>query len=340
MFKCTKVRTLLLSAGALVGCASAAEYSGPGPNQVLDDPLLVSKGPIRHLPFAFNASGATLVSYSEHPDAVLAAPVDALTILGGGTAEAANFYLTGIASLSTGALLGMSYITEAINPGVERAYGWVSSDGGAHWRQQLGVVRLPQVPKARDAGWGGLLFHRRLHALADGAIVGTMYGNYQVDVAGYRSVWVRSSDGGLSWDVVSTIAAAPAGAEGYAEPVSAFCPDGTILVVMRTGPTTPLRWTRSRDYGTTWQPAADLPFAGWDPDLLATGADIVLSYGLPGTVSITRTADCGESWAPPRELDMPTTSGYSGLAEVGGRVVLFTDRASETEIAGYPLTIR
>ena len=327
----------MLIAPLLGACSAAGDYGSEVTVNQPDGQFLVSKGPIRHFPFAFGTQGATLVSYSQHPDAVLADPVDALAVLGGATAGAANFYITGVASLSTGALLGVSYITQAIDAESERVYGWVSSDVGAHWRQQLGVVRLPQAPKPRDAGWGGFLFHRRLHAMSNGEIVGTMYGNYQADVAGYRSVWVRSADGGLSWDVVSTIAEAPAGVEGYGEPVSALCPDGTILVVMRTGLTTPLRWTRSTDHGLSWQPAAELPFVGWDPDLLTTGSETLLSYGVPGKVFVTRTGDCGGSWVPPRELAVPTTSGYSGLATVGGRIVVFTDQASETEIVGYPL---
>ena len=175
-------KVALLSAVVSAGCS-------PSENPVTDDPpgkFLVAQGVIRHFPFAFDVPGGTLVSYSQHVDAVVPAPVDAVTLLGGSTAAAANFYLTGVVA-AQGVLLGMSYITGALDPTSERSYGWTSQDGGVHWAQRLGVVQLPELPKEREAGWGGLVFHRRLHAI-DGAIQGTLYGNFKSDGDWYRSV--------------------------------------------------------------------------------------------------------------------------------------------------------
>ena len=304
------------------------------------EPILVvqgAPGELRHFPFAFDApGGGTLISYSKHVDAVIEHPVDAVSQLGGAMTQAPNIYLSSITAAS-GALLGVSYFTEALDNESERSYGWVSQDGGTTWQPRLGTVRLPQPPKQRDASWGGLLFHRRTHKMPDGSVAGTLYGNYLADGEWYRSVWARSFDQGSTWDVVSTVASGPAGTEGYGEPVSALCPDGSILVVMRTGPSSHMRWTRSRDSGSSWAPARELPMVGWDPDLMLTLGGLYMSYGVPGKIWITRSQDCGETWTPPADQFIPTSSGYSALAHVGGRLVVFTDTADETTIKGYYL---
>lgn len=301
----------------------------------------VSAGPIRHFPFAFEVGPQVLVSYSQHADGYIADPVDAMTAVAAGgavgaTVQAANFYVSGMAAIA-GALYGASYITSAMNDAAERSHGWTSGDQGRTWQPQPGVVHLPAPPKARAAGWGGLLFHRRLHVLG-GSLVGTLYGNYESDGDWYRTVWAISADLGKNWNVVSTIAAGAAGTEGYGEPVSAFCADGRILVVMRTGPTSPMRMTRSSDQGLSWEPPTELAGkVGWDPDLLAASGAILLSYGLPGQIWVDRSPDCGSSWREGSHLEVPTSSGYTGLAHVDGAIVVFTDSAGESKITGFSL---
>lgn len=303
------------------------------------EPILVSAGGINHFAFAADLPGGkTLVNYSTHRDEVVADPVDAARILGGGAAvSAANFYLTGVAGL-----YAASYITTAIDDRSERVHGWVSSDDGSTWQQRPGVLQLPESPIGRAAGWGGLLFHRRLHRIG-GKLTGTVYGGYARDRRGdggewYRSVWAESEDDGTTWRVRSTIAEGPAGTEGYGEPVSAVCSDGRTLVVMRTGPTSPLRWARSADGGISWSAPRELPgMTGWDPDLLALPGSLVMSWGITGAVHVASSKDCGDSWHPVSDLDIATCSGYSGLAVVNGGLMVFTDRADETEVWGYPI---
>lgn len=307
------------------------------------EPILVSAGGINH--FAFTADlpgGRTLVSYSTHRDEVVADPIDAARILGGGAAvSAANFYLTGVAGVAAG-LYAASYITTAIDDHSERVHGWESTDGGATWLSRPGALLLPEPPIDRAAGWGGLLFHRRLHRFGE-KIAGTVYGGYARDRRSdggewYRSAWAESDDDGVTWRVRSSIAEGPAGTEGYGEPVSGVCPDGRILVVMRTGPTSPLRWARSADGGTSWSAPRELPgMTGWDPDLLALPGGLVMSWGITGAVHIAQSMDCGDSWHPVADLDISTCSGYSGLALVNGGLMVFADRANETEVWGYPV---
>jgi len=295
---------------------------------------LVSEGSIRHFPFAFDVNGKTLVCWSEHADAYIAGSVDACTVIGNNKPASRNkdFYLSGV--VQTGDyLLGESYITYAGNGNTVITNGWLSSDQGVTWVPQPGVMTLPKPGKVRESGWGGYLFHRRLHIdPIDGAIVGTVYGNYADDPNWYSTLWVKSRDMGLTWSVISAVAAGPIGTEGYGEPVSAFC-KGQIVVVTRTGLGPPMAITRSFDNGYTWEAPHSLDLIGWDPDLLAVNDTLILSYGLPGEVHIAESRDCGRNWNVVKSLDLPTSSGYTGLS-YDGKLSVFTDYLSETKIIG------
>jgi hypothetical protein len=96
--------------------------------------------------------------------------------------------------------------------------------------------------------------------------------------------------------------------------------------------------TRSSDRGLSWEPPIELAGkVGWDPDLLAVAGTILLSYGLPGQIWVDRSPDCGSSWREAAHLDVPTSSGYTGLAHVDGAIVVFTDSAGESKITGFSL---
>jgi hypothetical protein len=329
------ISKLVVGVALILGCGDPAP-TGPSSSEPI--PLLVAQGQpgeLRHFPFSFDLpAGGTAVAYSVHRDAVLPSPVDAVSLIDGGTVTNPNFYLSSITAVGD-SLYGVSYITGAVDAGSERAYGWVSHDSGATWQPRVGTLTLPEPPKSRDAGWGGLLFHRRLHAGPGGQLRGTLYGNYASDPDWYTTVWAESPDMGLTWQVLSTVAAGPAGREGYAEPVSVLCPDGSILVVMRTGGDTPMQWSRSQDAGKTWSSSVELPWVGWDPDLYLTDGFLYLSHGQPGRLWVHRSADCGESWSDVFSLELPTTSGYTGLGHVRGRLAVFTDAESETQIRAY-----
>jgi len=328
-------------------CACGGPAASPQPPLGFDPLEVATGGPgqPRHFPFAFDTSRGALVAYSEHEDEVIADPTDALVrISDRATSRAPNFYLTGIAELPDGTLYGASYITQAMGPRAVRSFGWTSRDGGASWQPRLGVVQLQQPGKERAAGWGALLFHRRLHVLPDGSIAGTMYGNHAADPDAYVTVWVTSRDLGASWQIAGEVAAGAAGQEGYGEPVSALCPDGSIVVIMRTGHNTPMRTARSRDGGRSWSPARELPFIGWDPDLLRVGGSLYLTFGtpdrgagVPAAVYLARSEDCGQSWRGGEPIaDIPTSSGYTGLALHRGALVIFTDTQGERAIRGFP----
>ena len=66
-----------------------------------------------------------------------------------------------------------------------------------------------------------------------------------------------------------------------------------------------------------------------------TDEGLFLSYGTPGHVWVDRSIDCGASWTNEEQIDLPTTTGYTGLAHVQDDLMVFTDAESETQIRGY-----
>lgn len=319
----SKALLLLLLVGT--GC-------GPVDDDYLPTTRVVATGPMRRFPFAFHGRLGVHVAYSQHEDAYVppADAVDAVTRIGGATAAQPAFYLSSVVDLED-RLLGVSYAATTIDDTHELVHAWTSLDGDA-WSPRPSVLTTPRTGLRRPGGWGGILFHRRLH-FDDGAIVGTAYGNYIGDDY-YRTVWVRSGDLGSSWEVVSTVASGKVGTEGYGEPVSARCPNGEWVVVMRSGYPTPLYLSRSFDAGTTWTAPYELDFVGWDPDLLVIDNDLYLSFGNPGFVDVERSRDCGRTWELVHHDSIQTTSGYTGMALEDSRLWLYFDSHAETAIEG------
>src|SRR5262249_39501741 len=118
--------------------------------------------------------------------------------------------------------------------------------------------------------------HRRILELPGGDLLTTLYGllqgahapaTYAPTLMRPRVLLARSSDRGLHWNLVSTVAAVPTvGTEGFDEPV--LCrlskgPDpGRLICPMRTGRN--LHQAISDDEGVTWTPPQELVIAGLD----------------------------------------------------------------------------
>jgi hypothetical protein len=71
--------------------------------------------------------------------------------------------------------------------------------------------------------------------------------------------------------------------------------------------------------------------------LLFNGDWLYLSFGITNHVWLKRSADCGESWLDVGELDLPTSSGYTGLASLNNDLAVFVDTDQESTIKGFPV---
>ena len=153
----------------------------------------------------------------------------------------------------------------------------------------------------------------------------------------YRVELLRSTDGGKTWPVYSTVAEVPAsgrpawmGNEGPSEGTLAFLPDHRLYAVYRTGYLNGAQvgnsW--SADAGKTWTAPAPMGFTGVAPRLhrLSNGV-LALITGRPGPVALRFNADgLGEHWSPPLELFKEMSSRYSDFAEISpGQLLVVYD---------------
>jgi BNR repeat-like domain/F5/8 type C domain len=205
---------------------------------------------------------------------------------------------------------------------------WRSHDYGTTWDQHAGTISAPD-------SYDAVYFHRGILAARDGSLLATTYGYLDGDPK-YRSMLARSTDGGTTWRIVSTIATTPAGAtiEGRSEPTMARAANGDLVVLMRqSAPINPavctgsrqgsaLVMSRSSNDGSTWSPAVSPVGPGIDvynvssadPSLMTMpGGQLVLSYGRPANKMIVSTDGNGTTWSAVTVTDSGTSSGYTSI---------------------------
>ncbi len=239
--------------------------------------------------------------------------------------------LSGIASgghssarLSNGTDIWLELFTDVTDdPKTVSASVGRSSDGHDYtW--STGNVTFPQnITASSNPTVSSMEFARSIVELDGNVLLATMYGEFEGDT-GYRSVLVRSTDGGANWTYYSTIAAytSIAPGEGYSEPVIERTPNGDLLCVMRTDSYLPMQISRSIDDGLTWSAPAPLPGSetGVFPDLLLMSNGILaLSYGRPDNHIMFSLDGNGETWTTPTTIYYPDpvpTCGYTSIKEI------------------------
>jgi len=187
----------------------------------------------------------------------------------------------GIVQLRDGTILALdTYITPS---GLGEAVGqlYTSHD---EWRKVQGPkevrFHMPGAiyPSKDDGGrpHEAMRLHRRIIELPNGDLITTVYGwlegdaapsTYEPRMIRSRTMLLRSTDRGLNWNLISTVAVGPRiGTESFGEPVlvrlSKGPHPGRLLCYLRTG--RELYECYSDDEGKTWSPAKPRVFAGFD----------------------------------------------------------------------------
>jgi len=216
------------------------------------------------------------------------------------------------------------------------------SEDGKNFTWSEGSVRWPQDVLKWKNHTTLMMFSRSILELADGSLLATMYGNFDADITDdkvrtdfnygyakirYRTVLVRSTDGGINWDYYSTVAYQPdAPGEGFDEPVIARTSDGDLLCVLRRGTAMTLVCCRSSDDGRTWSKAALLPEYAKSvfPDLaLMSNGVLACSCGRPDNQILFSVDGTGRAWTSPTVIytdphypNPCSTCGYTAIREV------------------------
>jgi hypothetical protein len=303
---------------------------------------------IRQFPFLSVSGNDVFVSFSQHVDSYVKHPTDGIVISTYDSSsqptiiQNPDFYLTSLIKLNSGTLFGLSYISYWIDARHATAQYTKSTDNGVNWIQHTGTVTFSQDIRNLDlSGWSTFVFHRSILEMPDGSIQGIMYGKYDSDDR-YRSIWVKSTDSGVNWTVVSTIACNESmggGGNGYefCEPVVVRCADSSLLCIMRVLYKLPLYQSRSIDNGVTWSKPVVLPgidtastYNSVDPDLcLMSNGILVLSYGRPNCRMLFSLDGNGNKWEYLTSTYATKSSGYTGIREIApNRLMLIGDKGA------------
>lgn len=215
------------------------------------------------------------------------------------------------------------------------------SEDGRNYIWSVGKVTFPEPVKPWTKGNAFMVFARSILELDDGSLLATMYGYFDRD-AKYRSLLVRSTDGGTNWDYYSTMAfSLDAPGEGCCEPVIARTSAGELLCVMRVGSNLPMWVCRSANAGKTWSDPHELPFysASVFPDMLLLANGILaVSFGRPGAHIMFSVDGEGRRWTLRTTIhDGTNTDAYTAIREVAPGRLLYVFHENTTDGSDQPV---
>lgn len=211
----------------------------------------------------------------------------------------------------------------------------VTSTGGNEWNGPFEVeYKLPAGLSPVQ-----LVLPARGIETQDGKLGMIIYG--QDTSRKYLTFYFTSSDGGRSFDFVSTVATTndcPWGELGPCEPAIVQLESGELLCIMRTGSGaygsagTPMLEARSTDNGITWK-HRKITLGGVLPKIIQTkNKRMYMLFGRPGNeLAISRNE--GRSWSTIGSLSPADafTSGYADGMEISnGRLLVVFDRWKRT----------
>lgn len=142
--------------------------------------------------------------------------------------------------------------------------------------------------------------------LSNGTLVAGVYPTFYLDeeckVTRGGVSFYESNDEGKAWNVISRIPfvydgiANVRGNKSFDEPAFEILPDSTFICVMRSGATSPMYRTFSKDKGRTWTTPEPFTPNGVKPNLMVLkNGVLVLASGRPG-IQVRVSFDGGYNW--------------------------------------------
>ena len=258
-----------------------------------------------------------------------------------------------------GGVLFMLDTVEGSKPGQLEAQRIVFSDDFLKYEVDSSPVSLPNVVMHTKwtKRWPGFRIGKIVQ-LPNGDLLGTMHANLKGDNNWYRTVVLRSTDGGDSWEYHSSVASGPRDPDphlmgsycGFCEPSLALLSNGQLLCIMRTqgaqyaGEYRPYYQSWSKDLGKTWtKPIPTKPHLMSNaPTLAVLGNGVVVCrYGRPG-FHIAFSLDNGHTWQDQirfSALPEPVITGEQDIVTVGrNRFVAIGNDAQGTKV--WPISVR
>ena len=183
------------------------------------------------------------------------------------------------------------------------------------------------------------------------------YQNAEGKVLSSAVSFYESADDGFNWELVGSIPYQTHGEsimtnvfdgnEGFSEPAFEILRDSTFICVMRTGSTTPMYKSISKDMGKHWSVPVPFTSNGVRPNLLLLrNGVLVLSSGRPGAQIRFSTDGDGEKWTLPidmlpfagkrgeyDEMSVGVSCGYTDIIEAGKNsfYIVYSDFKTKNE---------
>ena len=197
----------------------------------------------------------------------------------------------------------------------------------------------PGLLRTSVDGYMPVVWWGNIAQLPDGSLVAGVYPTHYQENNGKISKgnvsFYRSKDLGKTWNYVGRI---PFMADGiadkrspdfaYEEPAFEVLADGTFLCVMRTGSTSPMYQSYSKDQGKTWSKPEPMAANGVRPAFLRLGNGVlVLASGRPGVQLRFSLDGTGKKWTDPIDMipfinkdgtyTRDVSCGYVSMIETG-----------------------
>ncbi len=233
-------------------------------------------------------------------------------------------------------MIGQAAPVDKSDPPKLQATRMVLSDDFLKHEMSTAAVSIPQAAlNVRWAKFWPPFDKGKIVQLPNGDLMAPMYGNFKGD-AQYRTMIVRSTDNGKTWNYHATVAYDPkdphpylVGAYcGYCEPSLALLSNGQLLCMMRTqgaelaAEYRPIYASWSNDLGKTWtKPVATSPHLMniWPTLAVLDNGVVACQYGRPG-VHVAFSLDNGHTWRDRvsfSDLHEPIITGQGDIIKVG-----------------------